>query len=416
MREKGGPAAVFEVQIFSRRRPCSVFPFVFFLLLSAGILAAAAPLFAEPAAGDKRSSEPVRVGVSLSLTGAYAEPSRMMHRAYRLWEREVNAGGGLLGRPVLLKIVDDGSDPETAVRAYKEFLDEDQVDLVLSPYGTPITNAVAKITEERGCVLIAAAAAGTEIWEQGHSRLFGMYSQADRFFIGFLDLCARNGICSLSIVYEKNSFNREAANGAHLWAGRMGLSAIYLHGFDPERDDIEELWDRVEEKNSRALVLCSYPPAGHALLHAITAAADPPKAVAMTITPIDPSFNVRAGSAAEGVFAPSNWEPNERMPFPGSEKFISDFRDYSGRDPTYHAASAFSSCRILQEAVEMTGGFDHDEIRNYISILDTVTIFGRFKVDRSGKQIGHNTMTIQWQDGKKEIVYPPSVRTAEPRF
>ncbi len=417
MREKAWPAAWPGKQIISCRRRSSLF--LFFILLIVGISGTGAPLSAEtraPEAGNEQSPEPIRVGGSISLTGAYAEPSWMIYNAYKLWEHEVNAGGGLLGRPVVLEIIDDGSEPGEAARIYREFLDEDPVDLLLSPYGTAITKAVSELTEERGRVLLAAAAAGSEIWERGYSRVFGMYSQADRFFIGFLDLCARNGIRSLSIVYEKNSFKREAANGAHLWAGRMGINDIRLHGFDPGSGGLQDVWTWVEEMNSEALAVCSYPTAGFEMVRFLAGSKRPPKAVAMTITPIDPFFGVRLGEAAEGIFAPSNWEPNDRMPFPGNEEFIAAFRDFSGRDPTYHSASAFASCRILQEAVEMIGGFDHEELQRYISTLDTVTIFGRFKVDRTGKQVGHNTMTIQWQDGKKEIVYPPSVRTAEPRF
>jgi branched-chain amino acid transport system substrate-binding protein len=45
-----------------------------------------------------------------------------------------------------------------------------------------------------------------------------------------------------------------------------------------------------------------------------------------------------------------------------------------------------------------------------------VTVIGRFKVDSTGKQIGHNPILVQWQDGNKEIVYPTKMRTAAPRF
>ncbi|MCF8045247.1 MAG: hypothetical protein K9J83_05240, partial [Desulfarculaceae bacterium] len=70
----------------------------------------------------------------------------------------------------------------------------------------------------------------------------------------------------------------------------------------------------------------------------------------------------------------------------------------------------------LEEAVRETGSPDHDRIRDYIVSADTVTVIGRFKVDHKGKQIGHNPLTIQWQNGKKEIVWPAKLRTADPVF
>jgi branched-chain amino acid transport system substrate-binding protein len=358
----------------------------------------------------------VQIGASLSLTGVYAEPAGMMEKAYRLWERQTNEKGGLLGHPVELTIKDDRSDPERAARIYRDYIENQQVDLVLSPYGTPITLEVSEITERHGYVLIAAAAAGDEVWERGYSHVFGMYAPADRFFIGFLDLCARNGIDGVSIVYEKNPFNRDAANGAHIWAGRMGLSPIRLFGIDPGAGEIEEVWRRVEEAGNSALVVSSYPPVGYELIDQLKSSDYRPDATAMTITPIDPSFYRRAGNVAEGIFAPSQWEPNERIPFPGTEEFISSYKAFTGEEPTYHSASAFSACRILDEAIAATGGFDHEKLSDYIAGLNTVTIIGRFKVDHTGRQVGHNPMLIQWQDGEKVIVHPRSVRTAEPRF
>src|SRR5262245_32332259 len=88
------------------------------------------------------ASEPVHVGVSMSLTGKYAELGAMSEKAYRLWERDVNLRGGILGRPVKLKIVDDQSEPATAKQIYLDLVSKQKVDLVLGPYSSAITEAV----------------------------------------------------------------------------------------------------------------------------------------------------------------------------------------------------------------------------------------------------------------------------------
>jgi branched-chain amino acid transport system substrate-binding protein len=141
-----------------------------------------------------------------------------------------------------------------------------------------------------------------------------------------------------------------------------------------------------------------------------------PKALGITIAPIHPDFNRRAGAIAEGIFGPSQWEPDERIPFPGTNKFIQDFKSAYHKLPSYHAGSAYASCQILERAITEVGEIDHQRIRDYVSALDTVTVIGRFKVDHQGKQVGHNPILIQWQAGRKEIVYPTKMRTAAPRF
>jgi branched-chain amino acid transport system substrate-binding protein len=317
---------------------------------------------------------------------------------------------------VELIIINDLSDPELARRGYRRLLQEHEVDLVLSPYSTPLTLAASEVTEEAGYVMVASGAAGRSIWDRGYRYIFATYATADRFFIGFLDLVARHGLERVGILYETNPFNRDAAEGAHEWIKKFGLSLAAHIGFYPNSVGRSEYVQRVKESNTEALIICSYPDAGYALLSEISASGWRPPALAMTITPIHPDFYTRAGQAAERVFAPSQWEPMKRIPFPGTARFIETFRQSYDADPSYHAASAYASGQILERAVRATGSLHHSRLRRHILTLDTVTIIGRFKVDADGRQIGHNPLVIQWQEGRKEIVYPRLLRTAPPQF
>ena len=136
----------------------------------------------------------------------------------------------------------------------------------------------------------------------------------------------------------------------------------------------------------------------------------------MAITPSYPDFARRAGDTAEGVFGTSQWEPVSRMPFPGSREFIEKFQAATGQLPQYHAASAYAAGELLAKAVTAVGSLDQKKVRDFIHSLDNVTIIGRFKVDHTGLQIGHNPLIIQWQQGKKEIVYPATMQSAPPRI
>ena len=362
------------------------------------------------------ADEPVLIGASLSFSGDYRETSQMIHSSYRLWKKQINNRGGLLGRKVQLIILDDKSSVPLVTENYRKLLSEYHVDLVLSPYSTPLTLAASELTEEKGYVMIACAAAGEEIWDRGYRHVFGMYSLAKRYFIGFLDLLAREGFEDVSILHETNTFNIDAAEGAVRWAEKFGITVLEKRGFNPDTADFEQILQETEKKNPDGLIVCSYPVAGYTILEKMNAMDYKPQAMAMTIIPIHPDFADRAGPISENIFAPSQWEPIERIPFPGTIQFIEDFRAYTGQLPSYHATSAYAASSILEQAVETTNSLDHAQIRDYIITLDTVTVLGRFKVDYTGRQIGHNSILIQWQNGKKEIVYPSQMKTAEPRF
>lgn len=170
------------------------------------------------------------------------------------------------------------------------------------------------------------------------------------------------------------------------------------------------------ESRADGLILCSYPEDSYFLLTLLKQAEFRPRTICMNIAPALPSFYEKMGSMAEGVFGPSQWEPDTRVPFPGSKEFIESFKDFAKRPPSYHAASSYAACQILEKGINHNRSLDHAGLRNYTLSLDTVTIIGRFRVDITGMQVGHNPLLIQWQNGKKEIVYPSSMQTAAPKF
>jgi branched-chain amino acid transport system substrate-binding protein len=356
--------------------------------------------------------EPIRIGATVSSSGKYAEPSAMIRDGFKLWARQVNERGGLLNRPVELILLDDRSRKDLVGPLYEKLIAEEGVDLVLSPYGTPLTLAASEVAARHEFVMLACGASGEEIWNRGNKYVFGVYAVAGRYFIGFLDLIARHGCKSVAILNEDSSFARGAADGARLWAKRFGLKLPFIGDFRDGKAELPGLLQEAELAKPDALILCAYPPDCYELLRLMKASNWKPRALGMTIAPVFPNFDEKAFGMSEGVFGPSQWEPNKRIPFPGTKKFIRDFKTFTGKLPAYHAGSAYASCQILEKAVNRIGSLYHHAIREFLLSLDTVTVIGRFKVDDTGKQIGHNSLVIQWQKGKKQIVYPPRMQTA----
>lgn len=359
---------------------------------------------------------PILIGGTISLSGKFAGPSLMVSEAVKLWEKQTNQAGGVAGRPVHAILRDDASDPARVRSLYQKLIDEDKVDVLLAPYGTLLTMAALEVSEPLGRLVVGYAAAGEEIWTRGHGHIFGVYSSAERYFLGFLDLIARQGLKDVAILSEDSPFPADAAQGAANWAGRLGLRVVLSASYKDAEAEMPGLLARAKQGGAQALVLGAYDEDCLRALREMQRLGWRPEAVAMSIGPAQGDFAEQAGALAEGVFGPSQWEPNLRIPFPGTAKFITDFTAQTGRAPTYHAASAYAGLAITAMAVEQTGSLDADRLKRFIWGLDTVTILGRFKLEASGRQIGHSPLIIQWQAGAKEIVYPPRMRTALPRF
>jgi len=183
--------------------------------------------------------EPIRIGATVSLEGPYKEPSLMIRNGYQIWAHEVNQQGGLLGRQVKLILYDDKSQKQRVKKLYRRLIEDEQVDLVLSPYGTPLTLAASEISEKHKLLMLACAASGEVIWKRDFQYIFGVYALANRYFIGLLDLMARQGINTVSLVYNQASpFNVDVAAGAKKWARRFKIDMAHDK---PYRDGEKEL-------------------------------------------------------------------------------------------------------------------------------------------------------------------------------
>ena len=103
--------------------------------------------------------------------------------------------------------------------------------------------------------------------------------------------------------------------------------------------------------------------------------------------------------------------------YPGAGEFVLSYkREFPGADSSYHAAAGYAGCEILVEALRRAGRLDNETLRDAILKMDRNTVFGRFRVDPDGVQIGHKMLLFQWQDGRKVVVWPEELAPDKPRF
>ena len=178
------------------------------------VIMAAALIFVT--ALDADAQAPIRIGASLSLTGTYAKLGKYQHEGYQLCQKDLNAQGGLLGRKVEFVVYDDQSMPPTGVRLYERLLTEDRVDVVMGPYSSPVTEAVANVTEKYKKVMVAPLAATTGIFRKEPRRkyIFMVLSPAEVYFDGLTDIATKRGLKTVAVVNEDTLFSKAAAAGA----------------------------------------------------------------------------------------------------------------------------------------------------------------------------------------------------------
>jgi branched-chain amino acid transport system substrate-binding protein len=375
------------------------------------------------AGGDAAASdEPIVIGGTLGLTGNFSGPSAGYKVAYDYWLEQINEDGGLLGRPVEMIIYDDESNPTTAQQLYQTLINEDEVDLLLSPYTTAVGGAVVPITERAGKVLFNAGFVSKELHQSSELMVSSWPYQEHEYprpFFEFLDtLPDDQKPQTLAVVTAQNPFTLVARDGYEGEGGVLGLAeeagieVVYNEEYAQTNTDLTALIQGAKASGADAFVALSLPNDG--------------ALVAQTVDQVDyqPSFYCQCGSqvttlpnwpdlgaAGVNVFATTTAWPTQDNE--GLQELAEHFTTEMGIDvlPAY-AAGGYTILQVLQQAVEGTESLDQQAIRDYIGENEFSTAIGDITYNEDGT-LEFGALLVQYQEGGNQVVWPDDVATGD---
>jgi branched-chain amino acid transport system substrate-binding protein len=374
----------------------------------AGVVFGSLPL---PAA----AQTPIKIGASMSVTGTYAKPGTYQKQGYDVCIDELNAKGGILGRKVELVIYDDQSQPATAVRLYEKLITEDKVDAVMGPYSSAVSEAVANVTEKYKKVMVAPLAATTSIFKKGRKYIFMVITPAENYLEGLIDMAAKRGLKTVAIINEDTLFPKASASGTVEAAKKRGMQVVLQEAYPKGNTDFSALLVKIKAANPDVLAAGTYFDDAVAITRQMKELNVNPKMFGLTVGGDLPEFYNLLKQNAEYVYGSTQWD--DSLPYPGQKEFLAAYKaKFKGQEPSYHTAAGYAGCLIYAEAVKRAGTLDADKVRDQLLKMEIKTAFGEYKVEPDGFQIAHKMVMLQWQDGKRIVVWPDDLANGKMRF
>jgi branched-chain amino acid transport system substrate-binding protein len=357
------------------------------------------------------ASAPIKIGASLTMTGQYSAPAIYELQGYKLAITQINKAGGILGRPVSLITYDDQGNPSTSVQLYQKLLTDDRVDLLVSPYETDLTSAVAPIVN-RAKIVMQCLAANTTAFKGQFPYLLQAMTQTQRYMTPAIDLAVARGYKTLALLVQNTQFPKSLGAGVKSAATAKGLDIVFEASYDPSTTDFSALVLKAGAKRPDIIIGATYLADSEGIMRAAKEQNVNAKMFAFSIGPVEPEFGTGLGAAAEDVFGTTLWFPTLKTP--GNTAFVSDFTSTFGHAPDYHAALAYASLKVLAAAVDDVGALDQNKIRENLLHTPRETVAGRYQLDATGVQIGYQSYLLQWQKGVQQLVWPAASQTATP--
>jgi len=399
---------------------------------------AALAVFAGAGAAFAHSRPPIKLGLSAELTGPLGLNGKQMIVALEIWRDDVNATGGLLGRPVELVYYDDQSNPSLVPGIYTKLVEIDHVDLLFAQ-GTNISvPAMPTVMEHKMVLMDTFAIAVNDHFH--YDRFFqimpygpdGRDSISRGYFEAALSMNPKP--TTVALAGADAEFSKAVLEGARANAKRLGLKIVYDQTYPPSTVDYMPVIRAIKAANPDLVYFASYPADTVGLLNATREAGLSPKILGGGMVGLQSgTLKAKLGEALNGIVCYELFVHEKTMNFPGIDAFLAKYRAraaQAGTDPLgyYIPPFTYAAADILGQAVTKTGSLDADKIADYLHKATFKTIVGDVKFGADGEWAKPRMLTIQYQNvkgndieqftrpGTQVILYPPEFKTGTLRY
>lgn len=335
-------------------------------------------------------AQPIRIGLQGPITGAWALEGEMAVNSVQVVADQINAWGGVLGRPIEIVIGDDQGEPRQSALTAQRMIASDVV-AVISSYGSSITEAAQLIYEDAELLNIAYGATAESLTQHGHRYFFRTSFRDDRQGDFFAELVTTHlNMERVAIVHDNSTFARGLAEAARRsLSGISGVEIVFYDAVTAGDRDFTATISRMRTTNPQVVYFTAYyPEAGLFLRQMRDAGMD-----ALFIggnAAINAEFVEIAGAdVAAGSLVTQEPLPTD-LPYPEAADFLAEYVARHGSPPSspwpVYAADALN---VIAAAIEATGSTDSTVLANYLRTgLEINGITGPISFEDSGDRAG----------------------------
>jgi branched-chain amino acid transport system substrate-binding protein len=374
-----------------------------------GAKSIAAALLLAGAVSSAFAAEPIKIGLAIAQSGQLAANGKAALVGMKIWEEDVNAKGGLIGRPVKLVYYDDQSNPANVPALYTKLLEVDKVDLVVSGYATNMIAPALPVAIQKKKLLIGLF--GTAVNSEFHYPYYFSMNvngpDAKRAVTaGLFDVAAAQTPRpqTVAIVSVDAEFGRNASDGARDNAKAKGFTIVYDRSYPPGTTDFSPIVRAVAASNPDIVVVCSYPLDSVGMLRAFSELRFTPKLLGGAMVGLQSShLKSQLGPLLNGVVNYESWLPARTMQFPGVMEFLAKYQARAageGTDPIGYNMPpwGYADLQILEQAIKATGGVDDAKLAAYLHANPVHTIVGDIAFGPDGEWTESRMLQVQYRN------------------
>jgi branched-chain amino acid transport system substrate-binding protein len=381
------------------------------------------------------AAEPIKIGFSLPQTGGLAAIGLQTLLTMQIWAEDVNAAGGILGRPVQLVTYDDQSNPANVPRIYTKLLDVDKVDLLVTN-GTNLTVPAMPIAMQRNMVVFCMLSlAINDKFKYGRFFQTMPYGPKGKDSIseGFFEIAMGMNPkpTTVALVGADAEFSKNAVDGAREQAKKLGLKIVYDRTYPPPTVDFGPIIRGIASSNPDILYVGSYPVDTVGMIRAARELSFRPKLFGGGMVGTQAAtLKGDLGEMLNDVVSYELYCPAVASKFPNVDGVLKKYQPRAkekGIDPQgyYVPPFTYATMEVLQQAVTGAGGTDQDKIAKVMHANTFKTVVGDIKFGPDGEWDHPRMLWVQFRGLKGQgmdqfanpsaevVLHPAEYKTGE---
>lgn len=360
------------------------------------------------------NESPIRVGVVLPLTGDLSKFGNIERNSFMMGLEEINAAGGVNGRPIELLFADDASNAKTGRSAAEKLIEQDKVAALTGGYSSDVTLAVALVADRQKIPFLITTGSADMITEIGWDYVFRINQPVSEYSKALIELL--QGVLELKsvvIVHDNGLFGRSGAVVFSEQASESGWKIVMQEGYEPHTVDFKPLLAKAKAAKPDVVYMIAYVNEAALLMKQARELNLTPKVFAGAGAGFTlPEFVQLAGDAAENVLSATLWTPH--VPYPGAKEYYKNYLKRFGVEPDYHGAEAYASIHVIADGLKRAKELTPQGVREALVNTNMMTAFGPVRFASYGNKRQQNMLPVylvQWQKGVLETVWPAIIAT-----
>lgn len=382
-----------------------------------------------------QAADPIRIGFSISATGPTSPAGKQVLAGLEIWRGDINAKGGLLGRPVEFVYYDDQGSPANAPGIYAKLMSVDKVDLLIGPYSTNVISAAMPsiIQSNRTTIGIFGLGANKNF---KYPKYFSMNSQGpltSNYSKCVFDLAiAQNPRPKrLALIGADVEYSRNALDGARENAKQLGFEIVFERTYPPSTTEFTSVVRAMQAAQPDVVYGATLPVDTAGIIRAANEIGFKPKMIGGAMLGLlVTGIKQQLGPMINGYISNEFYIPAPSLQFEGTKRMMDEYQKRApglGLDPLGYTYPpyAYAAGQILAQAVTATKSFNDDALADYIRKTKFDTVIGPITFGPDGEWTTPRIICIQFQNvtgndmsqftdwARQVVVYPAQFKTGD---